>query len=71
MPKTESIGLLEQNGDLWLIRFTQGHAISVGLEDFDGKLVKVTREPDKITIEALKEPEPSTEQARTLCMAVS
>ena len=55
MSKTEIMGILENpDGFLWLISLTQGHAVSTGIEDFEGKFVKLTRYPDKIVIEVLK-----------------
>lgn len=54
MVKTERIGILENpDGFLWLISFIQGNAVSVGIEDFEGKLVKVTRTENKIIIEVI------------------
>ena len=68
MSKTEIMGILENpDGFLWLISLTQGHAVSTGIEDFEGKFVKLTRYPDKIVIEVIKEVEPVPLMARELC----
>ena len=57
--KSESTGILENiDGFLWTVQFIQGHGVSVGLEDFEGKLVKVTRWNDKLVIEVIRETEP-------------
>ncbi len=70
MNKTERTGILENtDGCLWTIQFIQGHGVSLGIEDFEGKLVKVTRTDNKITIEVAKEIEPVLPMARELCMA--
>lgn len=54
--KSESTGILENcDGFLWTVQFIQGHGVSVGIEDFEGKLVKVTRTQEKIIIEVIKE----------------
>ena len=67
--KTEITGILENpDGFLWLIQFTQGHGVSLGIEEFEGKLVKVTRTNDKLIIEVIKEVEPVPISARELCM---
>ncbi len=59
MIKKETIGVLANpDGFLWLIQFTTGHGVSVGIEEFEGKLVKVTRTQEKIIIEVIKEVEP-------------
>jgi len=66
--KVEITGILENpDGLLWLISLTQGHYISTGIEDFEGKLVKLTRHQDKIVIEIVKEVEPIPVRARELC----
>ena len=57
--KREIFGILENpDGFLWLIKFCQGNGVSLGIEDFEGKLVKVTRTNEKIIIEVVKEVEP-------------
>ena len=59
MAKTETTGVLANpDGFLWLIQFTTGHGVSLGIEEFEGKLVKVTRTETKIIIEVIKEVEP-------------
>ena len=66
--KAEITGILENpDGFLWLIQFATGPGISVGIEDFEGKFVKLTRYPDKIVIEVIKEVEPVPLMARELC----
>ncbi len=72
MSKTETVGILANpDGFLWLIQFTTGHGVSVGIEEFEGKLVKVTRTNEKITIELMHELEavPIPLRARELCRA--
>ena len=56
--KTETIGILENFNDYWYVQLTQGYGVSVGIEDFEGKLVKVTRTETKIIIEVIRETEP-------------
>lgn len=59
MTKSEVTGILENpDGFLWLIKFTTGHGVSLGIEEFEGKLVKVTRTNEKIIIEKIIETEP-------------
>jgi len=66
--KAEITGILENpDGFLWLITLTQGQQISTGIEDFEGKLIKLTRYQDKIIIEIVKEVEPIPLRARELC----
>ena len=70
MINTQTTGILENpDGFLWLVRLTQGHAVTVGIEEWEGKLVKVTRNNNKIIIEKVMEIEPVIPQARELCMA--
>ena len=70
MAKTETTGILENpDGFLWLIKFCPGGGVSVGIEEFEGKLVKLTRTQDKIIIEVAKEVEPVLPRARELCYA--
>jgi len=55
----ETVGVLENpDGFLWLISLTRGHYVSTGIEDFEGKLVKLTRYEDKIILEVIHESEP-------------
>ncbi len=68
--KTEITGILENpDGFLWLIQFPTGHGVSVGIEEFEGKLVKVTRTNEKLIIELMHELEavPIPLRARELC----
>ncbi len=72
MNKSESTGILENpDGFLWLIQFHPGCRVSLGIEKFEGKLVKVTRTNEKIIIELMHELEapPIPLRARELCMA--
>ncbi len=73
MIKSETVGTLENlDGLLWLVVLNQGHGIPVGLEDFEGKLVKVTRTETKIIIEVIRETEPvpweQFHKEKELCM---
>jgi len=67
--RTEITGILENDDFLWLIRLTTGHGVSIGIEDFEGKLVKLTRYQDKLIIEVIHETEPISLGARELCPA--
>lgn len=68
MFKREITGMLENpDGFLWLVQFTTGHGVSVGIEEFEGKLVKVTKTDEKIIIEIVKEVEAEPLKARELC----
>ena len=59
MIKKETVGILTNpDGFLWVIELTQGQVISVGIEEFEGKLIKLTRTNEKIIIEILAEVEP-------------
>jgi hypothetical protein len=68
--KTEITGILENmDGLLWLVQLCQGHGVSVGIEEFEGQLVKVTRTREKLIIEIVRETEPVLPRAKELCMA--
>ncbi len=77
MSKKETTGMLRNSntgvlmnpdGYLWLLELTQGHNISVGIEEFEGKLVKATRTDKMIVIEIVKEVALVLPKARELCM---
>ena len=66
--KAEITGILENpDGFLWLITLTQGQQISTGIEDFEGKLIKLTRYQDKIILEIAHETEPVLLMNKELC----
>ena len=71
--KSESTGILENVNGFWMVQFIQRHGVSVGIEEFEGKLVKVTRTETKIIIEVIRATEPipwgQFHKTKELCMA--
>ena len=61
MDKKEIKGILSNKHDIWFIELTPGHLIELELEKFEGRLVKVTKEDNKLIIEHIEEIDPVRE----------